>query len=305
MAQEAPKRLVVVFGATGAQGSSVAKELLKDGTFAVRATTKNTESDAAKELTEKGAQVVRCDQWNEEELREAMKGAYGVFAVTNFWDPNTKGKEKELGDKVAKVAKEVGVEHYLWSTLPDVEKICNNKYIVAHFTQKANVDDTVRAQGFKYHTFIAAGFYYNNVIRIPDLVTEENGVVTFNFPIREDDILPMYDTDDTGLAALAALKAPEEWNDKYIALVGTNEPFKIVIEQFEKVTGKLAKHNSVPLEEVKKMSEEFEQMYGYFQEFGYFCGWDVTTGTKATGHLTTWEEWLRRSGWTGPIEKEE
>jgi len=44
----ASKKLVTVFGATGAAGGSVAKYLLEDGTFSVRAVTRNTNSEKAK-----------------------------------------------------------------------------------------------------------------------------------------------------------------------------------------------------------------------------------------------------------------
>ena len=42
------KKIIAVTGATGAQGGSVAKFLLEDGTFAVRALTRNPESPASK-----------------------------------------------------------------------------------------------------------------------------------------------------------------------------------------------------------------------------------------------------------------
>ena len=41
-------KVIVVMGATGAQGGSVAKFLLNDGTYAVRAVTRNPDSPAAK-----------------------------------------------------------------------------------------------------------------------------------------------------------------------------------------------------------------------------------------------------------------
>ena len=41
-------KIIVVTGATGAQGGSVAKFLLNDGTYAVRAVTRNPDSPAAK-----------------------------------------------------------------------------------------------------------------------------------------------------------------------------------------------------------------------------------------------------------------
>ena len=42
------KLIIAVTGATGTQGGGVARDLLKDGTYAVRAVTRNPDSAAAK-----------------------------------------------------------------------------------------------------------------------------------------------------------------------------------------------------------------------------------------------------------------
>lgn len=42
------KQIIAVLGSTGFQGGGVVRDLLKDGTFAVRAITRNPDSAAAK-----------------------------------------------------------------------------------------------------------------------------------------------------------------------------------------------------------------------------------------------------------------
>ncbi len=46
--------LIVVFGATGAQGGSVARAVAKDDCFKVRAVTRNASSDKARALKDQG-----------------------------------------------------------------------------------------------------------------------------------------------------------------------------------------------------------------------------------------------------------
>lgn len=41
------KKIIVVIGATGTQGGGIVRDLLKDGEFAVRAITRNPNSDAS------------------------------------------------------------------------------------------------------------------------------------------------------------------------------------------------------------------------------------------------------------------
>jgi hypothetical protein len=56
-----------------------------------------------------------------------------------------------------------GVEHFIWSTLPDVEAISGGQFDVPHFTGKAKVDRVVTEAGFANHTFVIAPFFYQNL----------------------------------------------------------------------------------------------------------------------------------------------
>ena len=79
-------------------------------------------------------------------LKTAFEGANGVFLVTNFWEGGT----DELKQATAAVgaAKDAGVKHFIWSTLPDVEAISGGKFNVPHFTGKARIDWIVKEAGF-------------------------------------------------------------------------------------------------------------------------------------------------------------
>lgn len=82
-------KLVVIVGATGNQGGSVARRFLRDGAdrFRVRGLTRDPGSGAAKELAALGAEVVRADLNDVESLKAAFKGANVIFSVTNYWEP--------------------------------------------------------------------------------------------------------------------------------------------------------------------------------------------------------------------------
>lgn len=82
-------KLVTVYGATGAQGGSVVRSLLRDqsGIFKVRAISRNPESEGARALAAAGAEVIRADGFKKEELISAFAGSWGVFVNTNSDDP--------------------------------------------------------------------------------------------------------------------------------------------------------------------------------------------------------------------------
>ncbi|HSO81808.1 NmrA family NAD(P)-binding protein [Thiocapsa sp.] len=80
-------KIIAVFGATGAQGGGLARAILDDpdGGFAVRAITRDVDSDKARALAELGAEVVAADVDDASSLRRALEGAYGAYFVTFFW----------------------------------------------------------------------------------------------------------------------------------------------------------------------------------------------------------------------------
>jgi uncharacterized protein YbjT (DUF2867 family) len=81
------KKIIVVFGATGAQGGGLANAILndKDSDFSVRAVTRNPDSDKAKELASKGAEVVAANIDDMQSMKQALENAYGAYFVTFFW----------------------------------------------------------------------------------------------------------------------------------------------------------------------------------------------------------------------------
>ena len=118
-------KVVVVFGATGVQGGSVIKSILGDPRaaeqFKLRGITRDPSKPNAQALAAKGVECVKvCDGSlslsqsdglkqgdvdSKESLRQALKGAYGVFAVTNFWEHMDGEKEEQQGKNVADVCK--------------------------------------------------------------------------------------------------------------------------------------------------------------------------------------------------------
>ena len=99
-------------------------------------------------------EVVKADLNQPETLAEAFKGAYGVFVVTDARDKGT-GELKQAAAAV-RAAKDAGIKHFVWSTLPNVEAISGGKFNVPHFTNKAKVDRIVKEAGFPHHTFVIA-----------------------------------------------------------------------------------------------------------------------------------------------------
>ena len=123
------KKIIAVVGATGLQGKGVVNALKKNGSFIIRAITRNPNN-----YNGLADEVVLGDLTNLDSLTNAFKGAYGVFVVTNFWEG---ADELNQGRTAIEAAKKVKVNHFIWSTLPNVEAISKGKYEVPHFTGKS------------------------------------------------------------------------------------------------------------------------------------------------------------------------
>jgi uncharacterized protein YbjT (DUF2867 family) len=71
------KKIITVFGATGAQGGGLAHAILNDSNseFAVRAITRDPNSDKAMELARMGAEVVAGDVDDKDSIKRPRKQA--------------------------------------------------------------------------------------------------------------------------------------------------------------------------------------------------------------------------------------
>jgi uncharacterized protein YbjT (DUF2867 family) len=107
-------RLVAVTGATGRQGGAVARHLLSAG-WRVRALTRRPDRAAARTLAALGADVVRADMMNTDELVHAFRDAYGVYSVQNFM-PDGTDAEITQGRNVADAARATGVQHVVYGS---------------------------------------------------------------------------------------------------------------------------------------------------------------------------------------------
>src|SRR5438093_219219 len=172
-------KLIAVVGATGQQGGGVVRALQTRGQFKVRALTRNP--DKYRELAE---EVVEADLDRPETLKAAFEGAHGVFLVTNFQEAGS--DELKQATTAIRAAKDAGVKHFIWSTLPDVEAISGGKFNVPHFTGKAKIDQVVKDGGFDNYTFVIPPFYYQNLLGALAPQKQSDGSLGWAVPLDPD-----------------------------------------------------------------------------------------------------------------------
>jgi uncharacterized protein YbjT (DUF2867 family) len=194
------RKVIVVTGATGQQGGAVLRHLLNtySNYFDVKALTRDPEKAKAKIPI--GAEIVKGDFNDVESLKEAFKGAYGVFCVTDFWHMSEKENEKTHAKNLADACKHNNVSHVVWSTLEDSRPTLKNKapslhgdYTVPHFDGKFESNQFFNPNTT---TFLYTSFYYENFLFL-SLINKVQNNLTIAFNMG-DVPLPMVAVDDIG-----------------------------------------------------------------------------------------------------------
>ena len=260
------EKLIAVFGATGQQGGGVVRALQADRQFRVRALTRTPgkHRDVADE-------VVEADLDRPETLKAAFEGAHGVFLVTNVWEEGT--DERKQATAAIRAAKDAGVEHFVWSTLPNVEAISGGRFDVPHFTGKARVDQIVTAAGFTRHTFVIAPFYYQNLQGTLAPQKQADGSLGWALPIDPGvRCIHMGDIGELGNIVAGAFAQPDAaGHGEYLPLVGDFMSFGDIVDTLDRQGHKFS-FTQVPKEVFANLfpgAREVAEMFSYFQAHTY------------------------------------
>ena len=288
------KKLIAVVGATGQQGGAVVRALQASNQFKVRALTRNPAK--YRSLAD---EVVEADLNRPETLASAFKGAHGVFLVTSFQEHGT--EELKQATAAVRAAKDAGVQHFVWSTLPDVEAISKGKFHVPHFTGKAKLDRIVSEAGFANHTFVIAPFYYQNLIGVLGPQKQPNGSAAWTLPLDPTVRgIHMADITELGGIVAGAFAHPEQaGHGEYLPLVGDFMSFNEIIDTL-KQQGHTFSFNQVPKEVFAGFfpgAAEIAEMFAYFQAHTYL-GSDsrdqIALANKIAGRQATkFSAWAR------------
>jgi uncharacterized protein YbjT (DUF2867 family) len=260
------KKVIAVVGATGQQGGAVVRALQAGDQFKVRALTRNPAKH--RELAD---EVIHADLNRPETFKPALAGAHGVFLVTNFWEEGT--DEVDQATAAVRAAKDAGVKHFVWSSLPDVEAISGGKFHVPHFTGKAKVDRIVKEAGFANHTFVIAPFYYQNLIGVLAPQKRTDGSASWALPL-DPTVRSIHMGDITELGHIVAgafAHHDQAGHGEYLPLVGDFMSFNEIIDTLNR-QGHNFSFNQVPKEVFAGLfagAAEIAEMFDYFQTHTY------------------------------------
>jgi hypothetical protein len=239
-----------------------------------------------------------------------MKGAYGVFAVTNYWESRSPEIEINQGKAMADAAQAEGVEHFIFSSLLNVTELSQGKLThVTHFDSKAAVEAYTRGLGIPA-SFFLPGFYMSNLPGQMIRQLPPNNDWTLGLPIPGSTPVPLLDTaEDTGKFIKGILLHREKMLGKRIygatAYVTVEDIMKEFAEQYPEA-GKGAKAVELPHAVFKgileaagtpaESAEELLQNMRLMNEYGYYGKADLKESHEIlVDKLTTWKEFMAKS----------
>ncbi len=307
----ADKKVIAVIGSTGSQGGGLANAILNDpnGGFACRAVTRKVDGDKAKALAARGAQVVKADLDDVESLKKAFAGAYGVYAVTNFWEHFSAEKEKQQAKNIAEAAKAAGVKHVVWSTLEDTRKLMKaddkrmpmlqNAYRVPHFDAKAEAN--AYFSGLPT-TYLVTSFYWDNFYMF-GLAPKKgaDGKYAWAYPMGNAKLAGIA-AEDIGKVAYGIFKAGNEYIGKTVGITGEN---LTVAEMGDKLSKQLGigpvTYNAVDADAYRGFgfpgADEMGNMFQVYRDFEkeVLGARSQDVAKKLAPSLMTFDQWLAKN----------
>jgi uncharacterized protein YbjT (DUF2867 family) len=275
-------KLILITGATGRQGGATLRHLSKRGGFKLRALTRKPDSDAAKAVASLGAELVAGDFDDAASLERAMSGVWGVFSVQNTWAAGVE-KEEEHGKRVAKIARDKGVQHFVYTSVGSADE----KSGVPHFENKFRIEQTVKQLGFPSHVILRPVFFMENITS-PGFLNGDK----LTTALKPDTKLQMVAVDDIGKFSAKAFTDAEKFKGAEIDYAGDAVTMPEAAVALSELTGKTVSYQPIPIEAVRANSDDLATMLEWFDAGGYTA--DIPSLESQWGiRPMTLKQWVR------------
>ena len=283
--EAAQAKTVLVTGATGTQGGAVARELVSRG-YAVYGMTRNPRSDRATALSDLGITLVKGDFEDPDSLHAAMKGMYGVFAMTDWYRDDFE-REIEHGRNLVAAAKRAGVKHFVYTSVSQAETNTG----IPHFDSKWEVEKIVYDSGLDYSIVRPVEFMDNFRYSRDSLMS---GI--FNDARTPESSHQWIAARDIGFFVGEAFDHPDEWLGKAQSIAGDEMTIGELVALLSEVLGVEITHKQITWDELEsRAGEEIAIMYRWFESPGYQA--DLAALRERYPDLTTMEEYARSLDW--------
>jgi uncharacterized protein YbjT (DUF2867 family) len=273
-------KTILVTGATGTQGGAVARELLSRG-YIVRGLSRNPDSERARAMSDLGVEMLKGDFDDPDSLAAAMDSAYGVFAVTNFWEH---GYETEVthGKQLVDAAIAAGVKHFVFTSVASADDYTG----IPHFDSKGEIEIYLRESGINYSIVRPVEFMDNIAFYRKQIMTG-----TYYDPRDSGKTHQWIAASDIGFFVGVAFDNPDQWFGKALDIAGDELSIAEYVDVLSFTMGLDIHHQQVSWAAYEAdAGEHMAVMVRWFDKTGYSV--DVEALRKEYPGLLTYEQYL-------------
>lgn len=284
---EKMKRTILVTGATGHQGGTLARALLMRG-HKVRGFTRFPTSEGAQRVKQLGAEIVQGDFEDVGSLQNAMKGVDAVFAMGTPYEGGPRTEVEEVRD-IFDAASAVGVEHLVYSSVASADKDTG----VPFFESKRELERDLEQRGLPF-TIVAPVSFMENLWGQPSL---RRGFFTYGIP--EDRRLQQVSLDDLAHVTAEILERRDPYVGERIEVASDEFTGAEAARILSQVSGTdLSYSTQSPEEAAANKGEGYEKMMRWHMEHGYSVDIQALKARFPEVKLHTFEEWAREQDWS-------
>jgi uncharacterized protein YbjT (DUF2867 family) len=276
-------KIIFVTGGTGNQGGAVARSLVQQG-FTVKVLTRNINSTKAQNLKSLDIELIEGDLNNADSYREHLKDLHGVFSVQTFEN----GIEEEInqGIKLATIAKELDVKHFLYSSVVGADLNTN----VPHIESKFKIENYIKQIGLPF-TIIRPTSLYENFL-IPQV---RKGILKGKLvqPINRETIQQYVASEDIGKAASKIFQNSDLYLSRTIPLATEQLSTQEVADIFSDVLNKKIEYQKLPVLITRLfLGKNLYKMFKWINEKSSFQKEDLEVTRKEFPNLISLKSWI-------------
>ena len=284
-------KTILVFGATGQQGGSVARELLSRG-WPVRAFVRDPRSPKAQELSTLGAELVIGDFLDRASVERAMVGCYGVFSVQPssgqgaIYDVSD-ADEIAYGSLVAEAAVAANVVHLVYSSANAAGPQATG---AGHFDTKSEIERRVRNLDIR-HTIVRPSALME-ILMLPGMGLDQGRMTFFMRPDQSGQFLAV---EDIGKIVAGVFAEPDLYAGKTFEIASDAVTGTELAEKLSRAAGRPIAYHRFP-EELLQDNGLLGTLAGLVDDGRLAGNADLADLRLRFQGLLTFDQWLEGTG---------
>ncbi len=256
----------------------------------MRAMSRKSDSPASNELKKLGAEIVTGDLGDRASVERAAKGVDVAYLVATPYEQGAEA-ETRFGKTGLDGIHAAGVPYVVYSSVSDADR----KTGIPHFDSKAVIEEHLKGLGTEY-SIVAPVFFMENLFAPWVSAGFAQGVLAMGvFPGRKLQVISLPEIAEF---TTLAIEQPSAFRGKRINIASDEPTPNEIARQLSEVAGRKLAYHAIPLDEVRKQSADFAQMYDWFNRVGYSVDIPKLKRDYPQVHWRSFPEWSRMQDWS-------